>query len=134
METIQYSLKTNAKYSIDLKSTIRIKDKDSSFKKHVDIKPKPKPKSKQESGSKTNFFDKHCIDTYGKKTCILFELENDDIEIRLLDNIYQLRYTKKNNLYIIIPSLLEKLYTVILVEQISKTNTKEIVAIHSPCK
>ena len=84
-----------------------------------------------------NIFDKHCLETYGNKTCILFELDDDTIEIRLLDKLYQLKlyqlkYTGKNKLYIVIPSLLEKLYTVVLVKMIQKTNAKEIVAIHFP--
>ena len=43
----------------------------------------------------------------------------------------QLKF-KRNKLYIVIPSLLEKLYTVVLVQIIQKTNAKEIVAIHFP--
>jgi hypothetical protein len=135
METIQYSLKKNGTYSIDLKSTI--------FTKEVPQKIYTLPSSNYKISShktKTNkkcqndIFDKHCIETYGEKTCILFELDDDNIEIRLLDNIYQLKYTRQNKLYIIIPSLLEKLYTVVLVQMIHKTNTKEIVAIHFPSK
>ena len=119
METIQYSLKKNSTYSIDFKSI-------------------PNKMLLNKTSTKlNNIFDKHCLETYGNKTCILFELDDDTIEIRLLDKLYQLKlyqlkYTGKNKLYIVIPSLLEKLYTVVLVQMIQKTNAKEIVAIHFP--
>jgi hypothetical protein len=129
METIQYSLKKNSTYSIDLKSAICTKDNVYTHKTNKIQLHKNKTVTKP-----NNIFDKHCIETYGEKTCILFELDDDNIEIRLLDNLYQLKYTRRNKLYIIIPTLLEKLYTVVLVQIIQKTNTKEIVAIHFPSK
>lgn len=139
METIQYSLKTNTAYSIDLKSTIlagngRKELPITQIYPHSNPILNKKILHKNNNHNKNDIFDKDCIETYGKKTCILFDLEDDNIEIRLLDNIYQIKYTRKNKLYNIIPSLLEKLYTVVLVEKIHKTNTKEIVAIHFPSK
>lgn len=155
METIQYSLKKNSTYSIDLKSAIcttlpsndivgkgtlpsngkgvdkkNFQRKSSKIYTHVEIPNKIQLHKTKTSTKLNNIFDKHCLETYGNKTCILFELDNDTIEIRLLDNLYQLKYTGKNKLYIVIPSLLEKLYTVVLVQMIQ--NTKEIVAIHFP--
>lgn len=134
METIQYSLKKNSTYSIDLKSSIyTLPPPVTNIYTHSKITNKITNKiTKTKTKTTNDIFDKHCIETYGEKTCILFELDDDNIEIRLLDNIYQLKYTTKNKLYIIIPSLLEKLYTVVLVQIIKKTNTKEIVAIHFP--
>ena len=156
METIQYSLKKNSTYSIDLKSSIcttlpsndivgkgtlpsqigidtkNFKRKSSNIYTQVQIPNKMLLNKTKTSTKLNNIFDKHCLETYGNKTCILFELDNDTIEIRLLDNLYQLKYTGKNKLYIVIPSLLEKLYTVVLVQMIQKSNAKEIVAIHFP--
>ena len=156
METIQYSLKKNSTYSIDLKSSIcttlpsndivgkgtlpsqigidtkNFQRKSSNIYTQVQIPNKMLLNKTKTSTKLNNIFDKHCLETYGNKTCILFELDNDTVEIRLLDNLYQLKYTGKNKLYIVIPSLLEKLYTVVLVQMIQKTNAKEIVAIHFP--
>lgn len=142
METIQYSLKKNSTYSIDLKSSIytTLPSNEGTFQRKS---PKiytrgtiPNKMLLNKTSTKlNNIFDKHCLETYGNKTCILFELDDDTIEIRLLDKLYQLKlyqlkYTGKNKLYIVIPSLLEKLYTVVLVQMIQ--NAKEIVAIHFP--
>jgi len=145
METIQYSLKKNSTYSIDLKSSIctTLPSNDIVGKGTLSSKSSKKiytqvqiPNKIQLHKTKTstklnNIFDKHCLETYGNKTCILFELDDGTIEIRLLDNKPN-TYTGKNKLYIVIPSLLEKLYTVVLVQIIQKTNAKEIVAIHFP--
>ena len=139
METIQYSLKKNSTYSIDLKSSIRtlpsndvivkgtlqMENHNNTSTKNIQIYKHSNKTNKITKTKTTNdIFDKHCIETYGEKTCILFELDNDNIEMRLLDNIYQLKYTNRNKLYTIIPSLLEHLYTVVLVQIIQKTNTK----------
>lgn len=156
METIQYSLKKNSTYSIDLKSSIcttlpsndivgkgtlhskigidtkNFKRKSSNIYTQVQIPNKMLLNKTKTSTKLNNIFDKHCLETYGNKTCILFELDNDTVEIRLLDNNAKNTYTGKNKLYIVIPTLLEKLYTVVLVQMIQKTNAKEIVAIHFP--
>jgi hypothetical protein len=117
METIQYSLKDNI--SIDIRFALECSRK----KKEIIVDP-------------NSIFDKHCLELYGEKTCILFELEN---------NLYQLRYLNKNtakninknDFYIQIPTLVESSYTVVVVENIKdinkkNINKKEIVAIHSP--
>jgi hypothetical protein len=124
METIQYSLNKNSTYSIDLNSSIYTSSK-------IYTPSKIQLHKTKTSTKLNNIFDKHCLETYGNKTCILFELDDGTIEIRLLDNKPN-TYTRKNKLYIVIPSLLEKLYTVVLVQMIQKTNAKEIVAIHFP--
>ena len=78
-----------------------------------------------------NKFDNHCIETYGKRTCVLFYTNNEKIQIRLLDS-YTYKYFEDTEMYIIIPELLEKLYTVVVVDKIKKTNSYEITAIHIP--
>ena len=145
METIQYSLK-NSDYtdlSIDLNNTISnsinntisntisnsisnsIKDK-----KFTNI-------NRQENEIDTkvdynNIFDKYCLDIYGEKTCIFFEISHDLFEMRFLDvTDKNFNNIKRSNFYINIPKLVEKAYTVVIVENIQITNIKEIVAIHS---
>ena len=126
METIQYqsSLKNKNTYSIGLNSIIT------------------NSTSNTNNTSETNnIFDKHCIDSYGKKTCILFYIDNDTVEVRLLDTLSQIknkqitpfRIIKKESVFIEIPNFLQNKYTVIVVETIdSSINTKEITAIHLP--
>ena len=85
------------------------------------------------NGNLYNIFDDHCIETYGNKTCILLYTNNEKIQIRLLDShIY--KYFKDIEMYTKIPELLEKLYTVVVVDKIKKTNSYEITAIHIPNK
>lgn len=138
METIQYSLNKNSTYSIDLNSSIytTLPPNDiigtlPSISSKIYTPSKIQLHKTKTSTKLNNTFDKHCLETYGNKTCILFELDDGTIEIRLLDNKPN-TYIRKNKLYIVIPSLLEKLYTVVLVQTIQKTNAKEIVAIHFP--
>ena len=85
------------------------------------------------NGNLYNKFDEHCVEVYGKKTCILFYTNNEKIQIRLLDNrIY--KYFEDTEMYTKIPELLERLYTVVVVDKIKKTNSYEITAIHIPNK
>ena len=85
------------------------------------------------NGNLYNKFDEHCVEVYGKKTCILFYTNNERIQIRLLDNrVY--KYFEDIEMYIKIPELLERLYTVVVVDKIKKTNSYEITAIHIPNK
>lgn len=136
METIQYSLKNSdyADLSIDLSNTINNSIKEKKFtntnerKNNHDIDEKNNKKIDY-----NNIFDKYCLDVYGKKTCIFFEISNDLFEMRFLDDITNKNFNniKRSNFYIKIPTLVEKSYTVIIVENIQITNTKEIVAIHS---
>lgn len=93
----------------------------------------------EQNFNNTYLFDKHCIEFYGEKTCILFHLDLSTIEIRLLDKIkynkdYQTTYIDKKLLYNEIPSLLKKNYTVVLIEYIPNTKTNEITSIHLPPK
>lgn len=118
METTNYSLNNEKKY------IIKIHDK---FNKNVNTEQKYK---------NTHLFDKHCIELYGNKSCILFHIDLFNIEVRLLDCIKYnpVRYINKNSLYNEIPNLLKNNYTVILVEHVLNTNTKEITSIHLPPK
>jgi hypothetical protein len=114
METIQYSLNNSKDYSIDIKHTIN------NSKKNI------------QKNDCNNIFDKYCLDIYGEKTCIFFEIALDLFQIRFLDKKNS-TYSNINRsqFYVNIPKLVEKTYTVIIVENIPFTNTKEIVAIHS---
>lgn len=124
METIQYSLNNSKDYSIDIKRTI--------------INSKQEPKYIHEYTDKSkdlyNIFDEYCLNIYGKKTCIFIEIASDVFQVRFLDkNKTNSTYNniKRSQFYVDIPKLVEKTYTVIIVENIKLTNTKEIVAIHS---
>ena len=117
METIQYSLKDNI--SIDIRFALECSRKKRGVV--VDL---------------NSIFDKHCLESYGEKTCIIFELENDLYQLRYL-NQNTTKNINKNDFYIQIPALVESLYTVVVVENIKDVNKKdvskkEIVAIHSP--
>jgi hypothetical protein len=119
METLQYSLNNSKDYSIDIRRTIN--------------NSKKEQKSIQENDS-NNIFDEYCLNIYGAKTCIFFEIASNLFQVRFLDknktnSIYN--NIKRSRFYIDIPNLVEKTYTVIIVENIPFTNTKEIVAIHS---
>lgn len=111
METIQYSLKDNI--SIDIKFALEYSRK------------------KKEILDPNSIFDKHCFESYGEKTCILFELENELYQLRYL-NKNTTKNINKNDFYIQIPTLVESSYTVVVIENIKDVNKKEIVAIHSP--
>jgi hypothetical protein len=78
-----------------------------------------------------NNFDKHCIDTYGRKCCLLYYIDKENIEVRLLDRLFNPAYIiQKNNLYKVIPDYLSKKYTVVVVEMIESTGKNDITSIH----
>jgi hypothetical protein len=122
METIQYSLNNN--YNNNYNNIFS--------NRSIQLNKN----SKKESLSYDNVynkFDNHCVEVYGKRTCVLFYTNNEKIQIRLLDNrVY--KYFDDTEIYIKIPELLEKLYTVVVVDKIKKTNSYEITAIHIPNK
>jgi hypothetical protein len=129
METIQYSLNNSKDYSIDINRTIINSKQEKS--KYVQEKLKYVHKHNEDSN---NIFDEYCLNIYGKKTCIFFEIASDVFQVRFLDkNKTNSTYNniKRSQFYVDIPTLVEKSYTVIIVENIPFTNTKEIVAIHS---
>jgi hypothetical protein len=132
METIQYSLKNSdyTELSIDLSCTIN-----NSIEQKKFTNTNEKKNNYNKINTKidyNNIFDKYCLDIYGKKTCIFFEISNDLFEMRFLDvTSKSFDNIKRSNFYINIPKLIEKAYTVVIVENIQITNTKEIVAIHS---
>ena len=82
-----------------------------------------------------NNFDKHCKDNYGEKCCILYYIDKENVEVRLLDRLFNPVFvTKKNKLYKIIPEYLSKKYTVVVVEMIESLGKKDITAIHNYSK
>mgnify|MGYP000754694550 CR=1 FL=1 len=119
METTSYSL-NNKKCLINTRDTIRIiENKSDNIKINI---------------NNTHLFDNYCIELYGYKTCILFHIDLNNIEVRLLDRINydQIKYINKKSLYNEIPNLLKNNYTVVLVEKLLDTNTTEITTIHLP--
>jgi hypothetical protein len=78
-----------------------------------------------------NIFDKHCIDTYGEKCCLLYYIDSENIEVRLLDRLFNPAYIiQKNKLYKVIPDYLSRKYTVVVVEMIESIGKKDITSIH----
>lgn len=131
METIQYSLKNKTDYSIDIGQALKYtqtkqnqKNNKNTIQNNLVIE-----ESKRSDENKNAIFDKACLDIYGNRTCILFEISKDMFQLRFLDNNKN-KIVNKGEFYIQIPTLLEKLYTVIVVENIENLNM-EIVAIHS---
>jgi len=119
METTSYSL-NNKKCLINTRDSIRIiENKSDNIKINI---------------NNTHLFDNYCIELYGYRTCILFHIDLNNIEVRLLDRINydQIKYINKNSLYNEIPNLLKNNYTVVLVEKLLDTNTTEITTIHLP--
>lgn len=154
METVNYSLnnkntyviktydkynQNNTKNKIILNNT-EIKYDNTEIKlNNTNIKYDNPQKQKTNKYNNTHIFDKHCIELYGDRTCILFHIDLLNIEIRLLDHIRYnknngIKYTNKKSLYNEIPNLLKNNYTVILVEYLENTSTYEITTIHLPPK
>ena len=135
METIQYSLKNNTDYSIDIRQALKYnqthqKNKNKNKNKNTIQNNLVIEESKINDDDKNAIFDKPCLDIYGNHTCIFFEISKDIFQLRFLDNNKN-KIVNRHEFYIQIPSLLEKSYTVIVVENIEDLNM-EIVAIHSP--
>lgn len=105
METIQYSLNN---ISIDLTSILEEKKSKQYINLYISIS-----------------------EIYGNHTCILFETTKNNFIARFLDTNIK-KDVHKDKFYSVIPALLQKFYTIIIIENIEKTNKKEIVAIHSP--
>ena len=135
METANYSLNNDKKYII--KTYDKFNQRDNTEQKYNNTEQKYN--NTRQRYKNTHLFDKHCIELYGNKTCILFHIDSFNIEVRLLDHIrynknYPVRYINKNSLYNEIPNLIKNNYTVIIVEHILNTNTTEITSIHLPPK
>jgi hypothetical protein len=136
METIQYSLNN---ISIDIRLALqnsKAGTHQGTFQIQTPITP-PLDKTNDKNNNKdiikekTDIFDKYCLDTYGNRTCILFETDTNKFEVRFL-NKQSKNTIYRNSFYKEIPNLVEDRYTVVVVENIQKINKKEIVAIHSP--
>lgn len=78
----------------------------------------------------SKIYDDECVQRYGIKTCIVAESEGELYELRYLDNINYKEMINKSNLYYIIPEMLKKHYTVILIQKIN--GFLEIIAVHLP--
>jgi hypothetical protein len=76
-------------------------------------------------------FDSSILDLYGNKTCTFFPIDKENIEVKFLDSVTY-DYIRKDQMYTLIPKLLQKAYTVIILIKIRKTGKKEITAIHTP--
>ena len=152
METIQYSLKNNTDYSIDIRLALKYsqakqRQRDKNFiqnslvieetktaeyteQSEYNFSSKNTNNNYRDEDDKNAIFDKPCLDIYGNRTCILFEISKDVFQLRFLDKNRN-KMVNRTEFYIQIPTLVEKLYTVIVVEKIENLNM-EIVAIHSP--
>jgi hypothetical protein len=125
METVNYSLNNNIKYII--------KKPDENEKNNIKLNTY----NIEKKYNNTHLFDKHCIELYGNKTCILYHVDLLNIEVRLLDQIrynknYSVKYINKSYLYNEIPNLLKNNYTVVLVEKLLNTNIIDITSVHLP--
>lgn len=146
METIQYSLNNNI--SIDIHKIISNDTRDTLNTKpeilrllntppKIKVQDSPSKIKVQDSQQKINTrkFDKYCLDTYGVRTCILFEIDKNKFQIRFLNKNngdHEEFYIQKDLFYMKIPNLIEDSYTVVVVERIEQLDSEEIVAIHSP--
>lgn len=81
-------------------------------------------------------FDMECRQRYGEKTCILYQLDKSQTyQVRVLDTCdvddSPLHYTvEKSSFYVLIPRMLVKKYTVVIVDQVDRM--KEVTAVHLP--
>lgn len=90
--------------------------------------------------SSNSDFDTECRHRYGDKTCILYQIDNDNVtyQARVLDgngtdgnnNSPYIYKVEKNSFYVLIPKLLVQNYTVVIVEKLN--NIKDITAVHLP--
>ena len=81
----------------------------------------------------SSLYDNYCINLYGTKTCILFQMK-EQYEIRMMDKTEKKTVTtSKDVLYMLIPNLIRYKYTVVIVEEING-HRHEITAIHLPIK
>jgi hypothetical protein len=88
----------------------------------------------QQLDSESSQFDKECLQRYGEKTCILYQLDNSGVlfEVRSLDtgNTSDKYTVEKRCFHKLIPKMLFQKYTVVIIEQIDCV--KDITAVHLP--
>ncbi len=78
-------------------------------------------------------FDEECYRRYGSKTCMLYQISVENFELQSLDYGLESRVVRKSEFYELIPRLIEKKYTVVIVEQKTVlSKTKEITTVHFP--
>jgi hypothetical protein len=140
METIQYSLNN---ISIDIRLALEYSENQCLKENkntnnisqpaqfHDNLHTQPSLPIQNHPKDENDIFDEHCLEIYGKKTCILIEIGNKTFQQRFLNKDYKKIITKQQ-FSTEIPSLIEKSYTVVIVEEIEDEGIREIVAIHSP--
>jgi hypothetical protein len=74
--------------------------------------------------------EKECIERYGRKTCLLNQLQNDTFEIKTLDDSAESYIAERQSLYKVIPNLLISMYTVVIIE--CQRGCREITTVHHP--
>lgn len=79
------------------------------------------------------FFYNRCIERYGYKTYLFVQQSenSDNYNINPLDNSEPQRIINRSEFFTIIPSLLSKKYTVIIINYIN-SDTIDITAVHQP--
>ena len=76
-------------------------------------------------------FEEECIKRYGKKTCILIQCEEDKYEMHALDDTSgNFLSVSKNLFFELIPQLVSKRYTVVIIDDIPGSG-HDITAVHS---
>ncbi|NBP13168.1 hypothetical protein EBU95_02085 [bacterium] len=76
-------------------------------------------------------FEQECLNRYGKKTCILIQCDEDKYELHDLDNTMRTFLSVSKNLFFeLIPQLVSKKYTVVIIDDIPGTG-HDITAVHS---
>jgi hypothetical protein len=132
METIQYSLNNNISIDIQLYYSEKNKYQENIAKNEIDIPDQSVNNTRESPPIDTNdIFDEHCLEIYGNKTCIFIQIDNNTFQQRFL-NSKPKQNVKRLNFCTEIPALIEKSYTVVVVEEIEDEGIREIVAIHSP--
>lgn len=80
--------------------------------------------------------ESNCLSLYGKKTCILRQISENDNEkkyvISWLDRDGVRGKASSSDFYALVPYLLSLRYTVVIVERVAKTNQIDIKAVHFP--
>ncbi|NBU33763.1 hypothetical protein EB118_01995 [bacterium] len=87
-----------------------------------------------DSRSPNSKFDEECIARYGEQTCILYQIQqdtsSDKYELRTLNNASDPICVSKKLFSELIPSLVSKKYTVVIVDYITGSG-HDITAVHT---
>lgn len=79
-------------------------------------------------------FDAECRQRYGEKTCIIYQIDPPQYQIKMLDSNCTKtdQVVDKNSFYTLIPQMLVQDYTVVIVEQLGNSSVREITTVHLP--